>query len=137
MPRFWTDGALPIKRPFAKNYGMGGASHMHKQAAVHLAIALQPFLAPQQCQLFMGYGTDTQDTAMLAQAPDISLICPQHHEYLFFDHGQQLVAVQTHDLTTGQWTQYNLTQEDNLTLAEIPETFLIKALFIPTPNTLD
>lgn len=134
LVRFWTDGTLQLERPLAKNYGMGGASHTHKQAAVHLAIALQPHLATQQCRLFMGHNAHTQDTPQLEQTPDISLLCPQHYEYLFFDHKQQRITVQTHDLTTDQWSQRNLTHEDSLTLAEIPETIHTKALFLPTHN---
>lgn len=124
--RFWTDGTLPLVRPFAKNYGMGGASHTYKQAAVRLAIALQPRVATQQCQVFMGQ--TTQDAPMLTQIPDISLSCPQHREYLFFDLGQQLVSIQTHDLHTDQWIQRYFTLQDKLSLAEISEPFSMEAL---------
>lgn len=76
----------------------------------------------------MGQTTQAQNSAMLTQKPDISLICPQYHEYIFFDIKQRLVILTTLNLPTGHWTQQHFTPQDNLSLAEIPESFSTDAL---------
>lgn len=137
MTRFWTDGTLQLENSFAKTYEMGGAQLTYKQAAVRLAIMLQPHLVAQQCQLFMGDVKHLQDIPLWLKKPDLSLLCPEHHEYLIFDIAQQHISVQTHESSTGQWVQDDLSVEDNLNLAEIPGAFAIKELFTPVEPDAD
>lgn len=127
--RFWTDGTLPLQRPFAKRYDMGGATHTHKQASVRLVTALQPYLAPASCQLFMSHLPTDEAVRVLNLTPDLSLHCPQEHYYLFLDLSQRSITVHTLDLTTHKWQKQYFSSQAELRLAALPISIAIENLF--------
>lgn len=119
--RFWTDGSLTISSPYAKTYGMGGASNSHTLAAVQLSVDLYPLLRQQQCQLHL---------RSTEQEPDLSITCGQRHEHIFIHLDKKQITVYAENFSDQQRLERTFTATDTLSLAtvrySIPVSKLLK-----------